>query len=102
MRAAKRKADEIERLKRDGFRDRRLLEYTFENDKGYNPEIARAKRYVELFPDMEARGMGLLLWGYVGTGKTYQNYEAALRSWARRSKDSCAAVSYEYKEGESL
>lgn len=36
------------------------------------------------------------------TGKTYQNYEAALRSWARRSKDSCAAVSYEYKEGESL
>ena len=36
------------------------------------------------------------------TGKTYQNYEAALRSWARRSKDSCTAVSYEYKEGESL
>lgn len=36
------------------------------------------------------------------TGKTYQNYEAALRSWARRSKDSCAVVSYEYKEGESL
>lgn len=71
MRTAKRKADEIERLKRDGFRDRRLLEYTFENDKGYNPEIARAKRYVELFPDMEARGMGLLLWGYVGTGKTF-------------------------------
>ena len=71
MREAKRKVEEVERLKRDGFRDRRLLEYTFENDKGYNPEIARAKRYVELFPDMEARGMGLLLWGYVGTGKTF-------------------------------
>ena len=36
------------------------------------------------------------------SGKTYQNYEAALRSWARRSKDSYAAISYEYKEGESL
>ena len=71
MREAKRKVEEIERLKRDGFRDKRLLAYTFENDKGYNPEIARAKRYVELFPDMEARGMGLLLWGYVGTGKTF-------------------------------
>lgn len=71
MREVKRKVEEVERLKRDGFRDRRLLEYTFENDKGYNPEIARAKRYVDLFPNMEARGMGLLLWGYVGTGKTF-------------------------------
>lgn len=71
MREAKRKAEEIKSLKRAGFRDRRLLEYTFANDKGYNPEIAMAKRYVELFPDMEARGMGLLLWGNVGTGKTF-------------------------------
>lgn len=71
MREAKRKAEEIESLKRACFRDRRLLEYTFANDKGYNPEIAMAKRYVELFPDMEARGMGLLLWGNVGTGKTF-------------------------------
>ena len=71
IRTAKQKADEIERLKRDGIRDRRLLGYTFENDKDYNPEIAMAKRYVELFPDMEAHGMGLLLWGNVGTGKTF-------------------------------
>lgn len=71
VREAKMKAEEIKRLKRNGFHDRRLLEYTFSNDKGYNPEIARAKRYVELFSDMEVRGMGLLLWGNVGTGKTF-------------------------------
>ena len=71
VREAKMKAEEIKRLKRNGFHDRRLLEYTFSNDKGYNPEITRAKRYVELFSDMEARGMGLLLWGNVGTGKTF-------------------------------
>ena len=71
MREAKRRVEEIERLKRECFRDRRLLEFTFENDKGYNPVISKAKRYVELFNDMEARGMGLLLWGNVGTGKTF-------------------------------
>lgn len=71
VREAKMKAEEIKRLKRNGFHDRRLLEYTFSNDKGYNHEITRAKRYVELFSDMEARGIGLLLWGNVGTGKTF-------------------------------
>ena len=71
MREARRRVEEIERLKRECFRDRRLLEFTFENDKGYNPVISKAKRYVELFNDMEARGMGLLLWGNVGTGKTF-------------------------------
>ena len=71
MREAKRRVEEIERLKRECFRDRRLLDFTFDNDKGYNPVISKAKRYVELFNDMEARGMGLLLWGNVGTGKTF-------------------------------
>lgn len=71
MREAKRRVEEIECLKRECFRDRRLLDFTFENDKGYNPVISKAKRYVELFNDMEACGMGLLLWGNVGTGKTF-------------------------------
>ena len=71
MREARRRVEEIERLKCECFRDRRLLDFTFDNDKGYNPVISKAKRYVELFSDMEARGMGLLLWGNVGTGKTF-------------------------------
>ena len=71
MREARRRVEEIERLKCECFRDRRLLDFTFDNDKGYNPVISKAKRYVELFNDMEARGMGLLLWGNVGTGKTF-------------------------------
>ena len=71
MREARRRVEENERLKCECFRDRRLLDFTFDNDKGYNPVISKAKRYVELFNDMEARGMGLLLWGNVGTGKTF-------------------------------
>ena len=71
MREARRRVEEIEHLKRECFRDRRLLDFTFDNDKGYNPVISKAKRYVEIFSDMEARGMGLLLWGNVGTGKTF-------------------------------
>lgn len=71
MREARRRVEEIEHLKCECFRDRRLLDFTFDNDKGYNPVISKAKRYVELFNDMEARGMGLLLWGNVGTGKTF-------------------------------
>ena len=36
------------------------------------------------------------------SGKTYQNYEAALRSWAKKSKESYAARCYIRREGESL
>lgn len=36
------------------------------------------------------------------SGKTYQNYEAALRSWAKKSKESYAARCYIRREDESL
>ena len=70
------------------------FENVFLSDEGY----ARLRRdYPHIQPLLDDMSCYL-----ASTGKTYQNYEAALRSWARRSKDSCAAVSYEYKEGESL
>jgi len=62
----------IQRLKANGLQDRYLHDYTFANDKGYNPdEIKIARRYVAEWNTMKANCTGLLLWGEVGTGKSF-------------------------------
>ena len=62
---------EIRQLKADGLQDAALRKYTFANDLGYQPESAKLRAYVEQFPEMLKSGAGLLLWGGVGTGKTF-------------------------------
>lgn len=63
---------QIQRLKAGGLQDRYLHDYTFANDKGYNPaEIDIARRYVTEWDTMKAKCIGLLLWGEVGTGKSF-------------------------------
>ena len=62
---------EIRQLKADGLQDAALRQYTFANDLGYQPESAKLRAYVEQFPGMLKSGAGLLLWGGVGTGKTF-------------------------------
>ena len=61
----------IERMKASGLQDRYLHDYTFANDKGYNPEIKKAQRYVTEWTMIKENCIGLLLWGDVGTGKTF-------------------------------
>ncbi len=70
---AKRRARmiEIRQLRANGLRDASLKRCTFENDLGYQPESAKLRAYAEQFPAMRKRGAGLLLWGDVGTGKTF-------------------------------
>ena len=70
---AKRRARmaEIRRRKADGLRDASLARCTFENDLGYQPESAKLRAYARQFPEMIKSGAGLLLWGDVGTGKTF-------------------------------
>ena len=54
------------------FHDRTMCEWTFENDDGKNSYIMKvAKNYVDNFKKMKAEHKGLLLFGTVGTGKTY-------------------------------
>ena len=60
-----------ESLRRTGMPDRKMWEYTFDNDKGYNTKLYMAQNYVDRFEDLKADGRGLLLWGQTGTGKTY-------------------------------
>lgn len=62
---------EIRQLKADGLQDAALRRCTFANDLGYQPESAKLRAYVEQFPEMLKSGAGLLLWGGVGTGKTF-------------------------------
>ena len=63
--------EQVSRLKSNGLQDKALREYTFANDKGYNPEIQKAHDYVAHWEDMKAKSIGLLLWGDVGTGKSF-------------------------------
>lgn len=65
------KQAEIERMKASGLQDKSLYDYTFEKDTGINPEMHLAHKYLENWDDMKARFSGLLLWGDVGTGKSF-------------------------------
>ena len=63
--------DRVDRNRSVGMAEKSLRRCTFENDLGYNPEISKAKKYVEHWDEMCTDAAGLLLWGDVGTGKTF-------------------------------
>ena len=63
--------DLVRRLKAAGFSDTAMLDWTFENDNGRSPQMYHAHRYVEQWQTMRAENLGLLLWGGVGTGKSF-------------------------------
>ena len=62
---------EIEHLKTNGLQDKALYDYTFARDNGINPEIKLAHNYVSNWEEMKANASGLLIWGDVGTGKSF-------------------------------
>lgn len=69
-----RKRDRMEYIKQKKMKciqDRALLEYTFQNDDGSLPQMKSAHRYVETWEERKKQNDGLLLWGNVGTGKTF-------------------------------
>ena len=61
----------VAELKKSGFTDPEMLNWTFANDKGLCPQIDKAHFYVEHWDTMRAENIGYLLWGKVGTGKSY-------------------------------
>ena len=66
------KQEELERKKRICFAESNMFTWTFANDDGKNAKISNAmKNYVKNFTDFKKDGKGLLLYGTVGTGKTY-------------------------------
>lgn len=64
----------IRNLKSKSLMDSKFYEATFENfkqTKSNARQLLLCQRYAEAFPEMFRRNQGLLLYGSVGTGKTY-------------------------------
>lgn len=87
--AAKRAAEEeeynrhkfeerVKELRRMGFPEADMRNWTFANDDLTNERITKAaQRYVDNFSEFRKNGKGLLLYGNTGTGKTYTACEIA-------------------------
>ena len=66
--------EEIRRMRRTAFQDTVMYDWTFANDDKQNPQISKVcQNYVDHFSTMKEKGRGLLLYGSVGTGKTYMS-----------------------------
>lgn len=63
---------DIERLKREGFENISSEKMWFSKDDGGNQSVMKmAKNYCKRFKDYQASGTGLIIYGDVGTGKTF-------------------------------
>lgn len=67
-----------EKYRRLGFSDEKMRHWTFANDDMSNPKITQAmQNYVANFDDFKSQGKGVLLYGSVGSGKTFAACEVA-------------------------
>lgn len=70
--------EEVKDLRRMGFPEADMQNWTFANDDLTNERITKAaQRYVDNFSELRKQGKGLLLHGSTGTGKTYTACEIA-------------------------
>ena len=70
--------DRVRELRRKGFSEEHMTNWTFANDDLSNEKITKAaQRYVDHFAELRKNGKGLLLYGNTGTGKTYTACEIA-------------------------
>lgn len=79
--------EKIEELRKNGIHDSTVDSWTFENDDGTNPKMETARKYVKNWPEMLSENIGLLIYGTVGTGKTYM-----AASIANALLDNCVSV----------
>ena len=68
---ARRHRQAVADLKRQGFTDPAMRGWTFANDNGKCQQMKHARFYVEHWDTMQEENIGYLLWGGVGTGKSY-------------------------------
>ena len=68
----------VKELRRMGFPEANMQNWTFANDDMANEQITKAaQKYVENFGELRKTGKGLLFYGNTGTGKTYAACEIA-------------------------
>lgn len=64
--------ERIKQQRKAGFPESDMQSWTFAADDGANPRVMQAMRsYVDNFQKFKEQGKGLLLYGGLGTGKTY-------------------------------
>ena len=64
----------VKELRKMGFPDSEMEKWTFDHDDRSNEKLSTlARNYVEHFSEMKDKGKGLLLFGTVGTGKTFMS-----------------------------
>lgn len=62
----------LEARRQAGFPDKEMMNWTFDKDDGKNTIVTNhLKKYVENFDEMKQMGYGMMLFGPVGTGKTF-------------------------------
>lgn len=62
----------VEQLKKDCFGTADAMrEWTFENDDGSNPKMEYIHNFVDSWEEVCEKGLGLLIWGGIGTGKSF-------------------------------
>ena len=61
----------VDRLKQECFSDSSMRKWTFANDNGKCAQMDKAHIFVERFEMMREMNIGYLLWGGVGTGKSF-------------------------------
>lgn len=71
MEEQRERMERVKRRKAQGLQDRYLYDYTFANDNGQNPVMEKAHAYVEHWKEAYRDNTGLLLFGDVGTGKSF-------------------------------
>ncbi len=63
---------QIHKLRANGIAVKSYHNWTFESDDMRTPKLTMTIReYVDKFEDLKEKGQGLILWGDLGTGKTY-------------------------------
>ena len=58
-------------LRSEAFRDIPAYEWRFDNATSMTPQLAKAREYADKWEDFSREGIGLLMFGNVGTGKSY-------------------------------
>lgn len=72
LRKRREEMDKMERLRSVGITNQLFRDVSFEKDDGKNPgPMEKLRRYAEKWPEMQEKNIGLLLYGGVGTGKSY-------------------------------
>ena len=81
---ANREFEKTERIRAAALTDRTYREWTFDRDDGREPKVEVIRRYVDKWDEVFHKNMGLLLWGDVGTGKSFAAAAAVNALTARK------------------